>query len=139
MKILKNALWGVCAIVFLVCLVQFFKFGINYRKLESSSNKDVLRNDVTMAIDKIVREIKLTEVEEEDGLYMVGKFINSTNYNLPNVTIVYEIVNDKGEILREDKIKLGRIGKGETADIKISVGGMFNYSIRMTSSTNVGF
>lgn len=139
MKLFKNLLWGICTVIFIVCLVAFLKFGINYSKNESSmSDSDALKHSISMSVDKIVRGIKLEELKDDTGVFMVGQFVNTTGYDLPRVTILYEIVGKDGETLRQDKLNLGRIKKGETVDIKIAVGGMFDYSIRMTSSNNIG-
>lgn len=139
MKLFKNLLWGICTVIFIVCLVAFLKFGINYSKTESSMrDSDALKHSISMSVDKIVRGIKLEELKDDTGVFMVGQFVNTTGYDLPRVTILYEIVGKDGETLRQDKLNLGRIKKGETVDIKIAVGGMFDYSIRMTSSNNIG-
>lgn len=101
-------------------------------------DSDALKHSISMSVDKIVRGIKLEELKDDTGVFMVGQFVNTTGYDLPRVTILYEIVGKDGETLRQDKLNLGRIKKGETVDIKIAVGGMFDYSIRMTSSNNIG-
>lgn len=139
MKLFKNILWGICAIVFVFCLVAFLKFGISYSKTkESINNSSSLKHSISMSVDKIVKGIKLEELKDDTGTYMVGKFVNTTGYDLPKVVIFYEIIGSEGEILRQDKLNLGCVRKGETVGVKISVGGMFDYSIRMTSGNNVG-
>ena len=139
MKLFKNIVWGICVILFIVGLVEFFKFGISYSKSdESIRDNDTLKHNIAMSVDKIVKDIQLKELKDETGKFMVGAFTNTTGYDLPKVTIVYEIIGKDGKMLRQSKVELGRVGKGETVDIKIAVEGMFDYSIQMTSSNNVG-
>lgn len=139
MRILKNMTLGVCGIAFVLVLIAFLKFGINYSKDSSKyQGGNALKHEIVMAVDEIVRSIELEEVDIDNSRYMVGTFINTTGCNLPMLKIHYEILNSSGTIIKENAIEYKNVVKGAKEDIKIPVDSMFNYTLNLTSNTNLG-
>lgn len=139
MLTLKKGLWCILFIAFLIGLLQFFRLAFHYSSIEESELRDSnIKNKIMLEVDEIVREIVLEKIEDKGSTYMVGTFKNTTGYDIPSLRVLYEIRGIDGGILREGTIKIGKVLNGNSAELKIDVTNMFDYTINITSSTNLG-